>query len=121
MKSMTLKNIKTSASTNESLTQIEDTMRSMISMAQNGHFPFLAVASHETREVFDNMQKLDLISPHKSKKILYQALNQCRRHKCFQRKITIMENFPFEQKVELLKALITLAEDQKITEGFVIH
>ena len=107
--------------TNESLAQIEQTMKSMISMAKNGHFPFLISAHPETSDIFSTIHTLSLISPHKSKKILYQSLVKCRRHQCFKRKMKIIQNFEFEDKAVLVKALITLATDSNVDEGLVIH
>lgn len=107
--------------TNESLAQIEQTMKSMISMAKNGHFPFLVVAQQETTDILSMIHSLSLISPHKSKKILYQALVKCRRHSCFQRKMKIIQNFKFDEKATLVKALVTLAADSNMDEGLIIH
>lgn len=106
----------------ESLAQIEQTMKAMISMAQNGHFPFLKSIEKNTREsLLTAANNLSLISPHQSKKILYKTLVKCRKQSCFSRKISIMEDMPFESKAILIKALITLAEDQSLTEKLVIH
>ena len=106
---------------NETLAQIEQTMKSMISMARNGHFPFLSAANNETAEVLSVIQTISLISPHGSKKILYQSLVKCRWHKCFQRKMTIIQNFDFDDKARLVKALVTLAADSHMDEGLIIH
>lgn len=112
---------KTQAPSNETLVQIEHIMNSMIAMAQNGHFPFLKTQHNEGQSILIAVKKSPMISPYQSKKILYQALNKCRRHQCFHRKMEIIENFMFDDKVSLTKALMTLAEDQEITTGLIIH
>jgi hypothetical protein len=90
-------------------------------MAKNGHFPFLTADNNETSKILAVINTLSLISPHKSKKILYHSLVRCRRHRCFQRKMMIIRDLCFDDKAELVKALLTLAADSKMDDGIIIH
>lgn len=102
---------------------LENTMKSLVSMAMNGHFPYLREScSRKNHQCFLAIKKLSILSPYQARNILHNKLMECRERHSFNQKMKTLEILPFEEKVLLTKALITLAEDLKLeVEKLMIH